>query len=285
MNINTFKDFETYQLNNVEYKILKIPNVVSYNYNPAYEIIIHCNETNFTETKYYFCIDLFIDSAFSHWVFESGIYLPIYKTLLNKYPTLKLTLKHPRKYKKIFCDFFDIPDSCIEYKFDDTTNTICLFPNPISSLNYPEIPDEYKLQLNYFMSLFSYCHENNKTTDILLLPRQKQENYSCNDRLCEITEIEEWVNKQNNSLILNTDSIEKLTDQINVVSSAKTLILTDGSPFLVNGIFCKKTKIFLLYNITHHQSITYLKLRYIHDYIYENNEVIRIFDNNVSSIQ
>ena len=112
------------------YKIVK--NVISYTYEDKW-IINATNTKDNTNETYYLIIDTKFNDAFAHWVYESGLYLLLYNKLKKIYPNIKLHLGYNRKYKKIFCEYFNIFDSDIVYDF--LPNNTCIFPIPITGLN------------------------------------------------------------------------------------------------------------------------------------------------------
>ena len=66
---------------------------------------------------------------------------------------------------------------------------------------------------------------------------------------------------------LYTDTIVDLKDQIAAVQSAPNVIVTDGSPFIVNNLFCNNQKLFVLDTITIQQLSTYIKFNYIREMV------------------
>ena len=92
----------------------------------------------------------------------------------------------------------------------------------------------------------------------------------------EITIVENNICKLN-GVILHTDTIDNLEEQINTVNSSINVILTGGSPYFVNGIFCNHSTIIVLDDfVIIYQINSYIKLRYIHYKILEKNKVFFI---------
>lgn len=102
------------------------------------------------------------------------------------------------------------------------------------------------------------------------MPRQTKENFKPNDRSYDITDI---LQKCNDIKILNTDNINKLEEQLTIINNSKNIILTGGSPYIVNGFFCINKNIIVLDNIVVHQSKKFSKMKYIHNFILKNNIV------------
>lgn len=251
-----------HMINNI-YKIFIVENVIHYslvNFNTHHIEICKIKQE---PLEYYFVIDLVFHDAFAHWVYESAIYLPIFNKLKEIYPMIKIVLKEKKQFKSLFLKFFDIMETDVVY--DMQPNNICLFPSPISLLNDNHtMTDIYKQIILQFIMKFSQSRTEPQLYDYIVLPRQIKENYKNNDRTYNMKAIYEAIDiittKYNN---LHTDIIVDLKDQITLIQLAPHVILTDGSPFLVNNMFCNNQKLFILGTITIHQAYTYHKLNYI----------------------
>lgn len=260
---------------NDTYLFYKINNIIQYNYinfnTWEVNILNIVNTVNENEIQYYFIIDTFFNDAFAHWVFESAIFIPAYIKLKDIYPNLKIYLKTQRKYKNLFIKYFNIDETNIVYDIEQ--NNISFFPLPITSLNNNTISDVYIEYFNIFNKYIKSFIEYNNTiiNKILILPRGNKENYKGNDRVYNIDNIiDNLINKYE---ILNTDEIDDLNIQIKTINKYKNIILTDGSPFLVNGLFTKDRNIIVLGNIIVHQKEKYIKKKYIFDFICSNNKI------------
>ena len=73
--------------------------------------------------------------------------------------------------------------------------------------------------------------------------------------------------------ILYTDTIEELKTQIDILNSSKNIFLSDGSAFLVNGLFCINSNINVLGDVVVEQSKNFFKMEYICQLIERNNIV------------
>jgi hypothetical protein len=256
-------------------KIFLVNNVIKYsidNFNTW--VIEHSfSELESNSIQYYFIIDTTISEAFSHWVFESAIYLPLFKELKEIYPNLKLVLKEKRDFKTLFCNYFNITNDDIVYEI--LSNNISLFPAPISCWNERSISSEYITLILKFRDFFLLKNEIDIKNENIILPRQKKENFKGNDRSYDFSKL---INKmQNNSFILNTDAVEDLKYQIQAVQTSKNIFITEGSPFFVNGFFCTNKNIFIIdAYATLDQEHSYPKLKFVYDLIRNNNKVIVI---------
>ena len=236
------------------YTYFTVNNVVSYSNGSAFDswtIITKPQLAQSKESAMYLILDTHFDEAFSHWVYESAVYLELFCLLKEKYPTLRLHVKTRRAYKQLFYSLFSI-------KEEDTVDSLepintCFFPSPISMLNCLDLSPKYTEQLRVFFTRFQPYKSNktNKVTDVLFLPRQMKENYNNNLKSYDMSKI---YNASTYSYdVLHTDSITDLKEQILKVSSAKTLVLIDGSSFLVNGMFSHGARIMIIDRITYWQ--------------------------------
>lgn len=247
------------------YKIFHVKNVISYEYCiPNFNSwAIHTTPSE-DSGQIYLIIDTFFDEAFSHWVYESAIYLPLFILLRERYPTIKICLKTKRSYKLLFCKIYNIPEESIVYSLD-STNT-CIFPSPISAMNDKHICSEYIEQLTRFYTHFSQISRIvPKTNDIVLMPRQRKENYDGNRREYPMENLIDYISSKEDSIILHTDTITDLQEQIQTVASAKSLIVTDGSACLVNGMFASSAKIHVFGKVTLWQASEYPKLHKVRE--------------------
>jgi len=252
-------------INNL-YKIYEAQNVIEYSYENfnSWKLKVDGKHSN---KHYYFVIDTISSEAFGHWVFESAIYLPAFKELQKLFPGLKLVLKEEKTFKILFCKFFNINTDEITYNIEK--DNICFFPSPISSHNDKTITQELKNQIYKFREFFN--SESEIYYENIVMPRQTKENYKCNDRQYNF----EPLIKQLQPYILNTDEITDLKDQISIIQSGKNIYLSEGSPFLVNGLFCKNKNIFIVYPTPTciQQEHRYIKIKFIFDLHREFNKV------------
>ena len=247
------------------YKIFIIENVIHYSLIDFNTHQIEVCEKKEDPPQYYFVIDLTFHDAFAHWVYESAIYLPVFSKLKKIYPTLKIVWKEKKQFKLLFLKFFDIMETDIICDADMQSNNVCLFPSPISALNdNNNNTDVYKEIIVQFINIFSQSRIESRLYDYIILPRQTRENYKNNDRVYDMTTIYGTINSTTKKYnILHTDTIVALNDQITAIQSASSVILTDGSPFLVNILFCNHQKLFVIDTVTQYQSTFLFKQKYI----------------------
>lgn len=280
MNLKIYDNNTTSNDNSIEkqhyqnkYTIFSVKNVVKYdieNFN-TWTIDTSTIECD-SNIQYYLIIDTFFHDALGHWVFESAIYLKLFLELKKDYPNLKVHLKEKKNYKEFFIQYFGIDRNDISYKLE--SSNISIFPLPISCLNIKENNHLFQEYVDDLFKHFSFTLE--KEYDILLSPRGRLENYKNNDRIVNTTDIENNLRNMSNTTIMYTDELKDLKTQVELVKKSKTAIITDGSPFMVNSMFAKNSKIILLGNMFKDQMKIYEKKYYIFQKICENNDVIII---------
>jgi hypothetical protein len=177
-------------------------------------------------------IDSPYHDAFGHWVFESAVFLPGIRS-----DGKNVMLSERRQYKTLFCKHIGFSDDNIEYGTVPRTSTLTLMDNPV--------PPEYPLLLQSFFTHFTSSVVPD--VDFVLLPRQRKENYAVNDRPCKLTPYIDVFRASGRSYrVVNTDEITCLQTQIDLVNSGRTVIVTDGSPANVNGMFCSGKTIYVV---------------------------------------
>lgn len=250
----------------ISYKVLKNVESRTCNVNTSemyFHYYTHLKEEN-EEKNILLLFETVYDSAFGHWIYESAIYLPYYKELKKIYPELKLLVKmNPKRtYKKLLFDVFGITDENIYWlKNNDTNSTvisyenipinnICIsinniFLNTVPIINYDIFK---KLIVNFKESVLYNLELNNyieKTTEYLFFPRSKNgENYKPNDRVIDYSSVYK-VLKDKQVMVYDTKNTENFKQQIELLISSKNIFLDWGSAFMVNGLFCRNSDIYI----------------------------------------
>lgn len=202
-------------------------------------------------------ICLYVDGAhddpFGHWVFECGIFLPLYCVIKRHIPNLRLLSYNPKKYKTIFYKAYDIDESDIVSKLDEKNVVFFTQWNSLGD-HIPERRDRFLQHVRLFYdTLISKMPPLSKPTSLLYLPRGIKENYKSNDRTISAQGqlIEHITNAIPNSRIYDTDDTENILDQLTVVRSTKYILLDYGSSLLVNGFFGENTTFFVIGDFGH----------------------------------
>ena len=207
--------------------------------------------------------------AFGHWFFESLIFIPYYQQIKEKYPHIKIHLLEKKNYKLLLLDYFNISENEITYELKD--NNLCIIPSPINSVHLLEYLDVFEKNINYLyksLNLLNY----NKSIDILIMPRQKKENFIGNDRNYD-KQFENLINKIPNAHILHTDNITKFSEQIEYVRKSKKIYLSDGSAFLVNTFLANNSDIHIIDNVTKQQVNRFKRYKILFDFFKTKNNI------------
>lgn len=196
------------------------------------------------DEQIYIVLDTKFHDAFGHWFFESVIWLPKIKWVLDTHPNAKLYLREVKNFKVQILEYFGIMPSKICTQFSAHKN-ICIFPNPCTALNDIDDFAKFKGMIEDFSKEFH--HETvTKNISYLLMPRQKKENFSYNDRQVGTDELEDYIEKIQCSQIFNTDHSPSFETQIKTLQGSQHILVTDGSAFTVNGFLAKNSVIFVL---------------------------------------
>lgn len=255
------------------YKYYMVENVINYQYYNFNSYIINNNTFNNISKDYYLILDTTFSNALFHWIAECVIFFPLFNKLKNKYPTLKIVCQIKQGYHDIIGKYFGINKDDIIYQINNQNN-ICFFPKPITALNNNSICDEYKLYAENMISLFNNFYYE-KNIDILILPRQYKQNSTQGSGL-RISNCSNIINNIPNIKVLNTDQITDINEQIELIKKSKIIIVSDGSPYLFNGLFAINSKIIVLGNEVYNQCNNFKKMNYYNNLIKTNNEVIFI---------
>jgi hypothetical protein len=254
-------------------KIYTVKNVTSYEYQQSKHSIQYNNTTQSSDNKY-FLFESTSNEAFSHWIIESAILISIYKKLKLIYPTLKLHLLTTKQYKTLFLNHFNISKDDITYSLEQSNE--CFLAEPFTNFHNKE---NCNLHYQYIVQFFNTIRPETlpeKDIDILLLPRQTKENYAPNDRTHNTKAIEDIISKTINCHVLHTDIVTDIKDQINLVLRAKNIIVTDGSPYSINGLISLNSNIICIGNVMRSQIVAFSEVRMLDTIIRSHNTVHNI---------
>ena len=220
---------------------------------------IEINEHNDTTNQNIFFICEINSTTISHWVYESAVYLELFKLLKEKYHTIKLIIIGKRIFKNLFLNLFGISDNDIIYQDicsienmyvipNDYTSNTCIFPSPISSQHCKSVNTAYTKHLIRFCNYFKNINiKNSDTVETLIMPRQKKENFVHNDRNIDFSHILQFYQTNNlNHTILHTDDITDINYQITLLRSARNIIVCDGAAFSLNLLFCSNKNFYVI---------------------------------------
>lgn len=291
----SFNDNPSYILD--DYNIYEVKNVKTIHYHHKlfdksmypFGYDIELNETEKIIDNYYFFMDTLFNDAFAHWIFESGIYIPLFKKLKEKYPSIKIYFKEIKSYKVALLNAFNIYEYVTEI---EPHNLICFPTYQSFHIFLPEYTQSIDIMIDskyisYLSKLYKLLVKSNKKDiDILYLPRGNKENFKGNDRIINIQELLiEYINSIPNCKILYTDKIINFNEQLEIISRAKVILLDYGSSLNVNGFFANDSNIIVIGYDIHHE------MQQILNYIYKDtikrNKIIFIHkkSSNNGSIQ
>ncbi len=209
---------------------------------PGYEIGV--GKLDNQSPQIYIIIDTQFHDAFSHWFFESAIWLPKIKFILDAHPNAKIHLKGVKGYKTQILEFFGITADQIATEFSQQNN-LCIFVNPCTAFNDQTEYKKFQSMLADFWEQF-HIELPVKKIDYLLMPRQKKGNYISNNREVNTDDLELYLRNISSSSIFNAEHSPTFADQINAVQSSKHILVPDGSAFLVNAFLAKNSVIAVL---------------------------------------
>ena len=251
--------------------IYSVKNVINYKYHKEqYDILYNNNIVN--SEHQYFLIDGCENGSFGHWVIESAVFLPLFKKLKSVYPIIKLHLLCSKQFKTLFLNHCNISQNDISYTLEP--NNECFLPEPCTILNANK--REYSLHFRYIVDFFNSIRPEIlpvKDIDILFLPRQTKENYVGNPRTHNTKELEDVILLMNNCYVLHTDKLTELKEQINLILRAKNIIVTDGSPYIINSLISLNANIICIGDAVQHQITVLTEMRMIQSIIESSNKV------------
>jgi hypothetical protein len=251
-------------------KIYSVKNVINYKYHKSRYDILYKNNIVTPEHKY-FLIESTGNEAFAHWVIESSILLSVFKKLKSLYPMIKLYLLCSKQFKTLFLNHCNISQNDISYTLEP--NNECFLAEPFTIFdNKPE----YSLHFRYVVDFFNSIRPDIlpvKDIDILFLPRQTKENYISNNRTHNTKELEDVILLMNNCYVLHTDKLTDLKDQINFILRAKNIIVTDGSPYLINSLISLNANIICIGDAVLSQILGFTEMKMIQSIIESSNKV------------
>jgi hypothetical protein len=122
------------------------------------------------------------------------------------------------------------------------------------------------------------------------MPRQVKENYVGNNRVYNTIQHEELIlHLDKSNKVLHTDTINELEEQIKIIQNSEIVIITDGSPILVNILFSSNSKVIVLNdtitdNSSKRYTLKFLPMNYIFKRIIEKNNLELIYTRDLSVV-
>ena len=175
--------------------------------------------------------------------------------LKESIPELKLHIPEKKDFKVLILKYLGVKEEDICYEMDSSNK--CYLINKIIDHNHYNTDKEYHNDsLEEYSYIFLQKEPIEKTIPILILPRQKKENYIGNARVYYTEEIENYVLElDSRNKVLHTDTITDLKEQIEIIQKAHIIIVTDGSPALVNSLFAFNSHVIILGCIVQYEQV------------------------------
>jgi hypothetical protein len=247
------------------------------------------------DTKYFYLYETCFDLTFSHWIFESAIYLIFFKECKKKYPELMLLVKKnpKRNYKQLIFDILNIKNEDI-YWFENEDyndcksnyknipkNNVCIHTNPyyLNMKVFNIIQQQYftTLVLNFKSKVLSNIkYANIKDNDFLLFKKSNKEVYT-KANTSDNNIFNEVFSLIGGGEYIEHDPIETkhFYEQINLLLKSNNIFLPYGGALYVNGIFCKNSNIYIYGTVIEGQ-MQYDALKIILNIINESNNILYI---------
>lgn len=257
------------------------------------EYILYENIVNKKELSIFFLFEVPFHEAFSHWVFESAVFLPFIKHFIHYENFFILVNKNNcRKYKKTFFKLFNIEDKNICYIDNTDTYTtnvsyknipknnisiVCrnfIMVSPLHTLN-SYFADKFLFLLSNFYNVITKEIHYEKNIEHLVLPRSKTENYLPNDRQICYNNIFNLL-KDKEYMWYDTKETNNFIDQVQIIQKSKNIYSYLGSSYLVNGFFSRGSNIYLVTTETEYNYHNNLLIKIIVDIIEKHNKIVLI---------
>lgn len=222
----------------------------------------------------YFILETQSHEAFSHWVYEDAIWIPLYLDLKKIYSNCRLVIEKMKDFKKIFLDKYNISPRDIKLRSEINSTNYCFFHTYIS-LNDITLPETFFKKFSSYLNFID--GEEEKSIPILYLPRGVKENFQGpNNRVYNVQNKLKELVIDLGGVIYETDMPHTLDEQISIVRRSKLIILDYGSNLWVNGCFAKDSMIITL-NIGWQQHDIFPSIKCLWDYINSKNFLTQIF--------
>ena len=200
-----------------------------------------------------------------HWLWECANYLLYFKSLKLIYPKLKILFAYRKKYKEIFYKHFDISDNDISYNgtikdfpnyrfgimkyhcfgelvIPNDSNFIIIIPRftyPFYLMHYAD--EEYRVLFRNFKNGLKIPNNIQKKVDFIYLIRSRginSENYKTGTNVRNFYNLDDVINLMNKKgiEIVDVSNLSTLQEQINIIQSARNIIVEHGSSWFINGL-------------------------------------------------
>ena len=251
-------------------KIFIVQNVESVTTTPPLYDRLYIRQTVEGDDTFIFVIDMGRIPAFGHWVYESVIYIPVYKRLKETNPTMKLMIGSYKPYKELYIHYFGLDMQDVVYSIP--LGSTCMIPSPTYSLTRKDISREHQSLIeNIIPSIYVNIKDG-----FTFFPREDTNNYEGNNHMkISFRSIVDFMDRTGIPYsVYNTSATSSLLEQIEKVQHSKVILIPDGSAFLVNGVFARDSIIYVVGRLCSKQhAILYPQIGYIVSLIESKNTV------------
>jgi hypothetical protein len=235
----------------MDYKIIELYNVKKYELSGQSWTITYNSFNKIEEpcSKYFILEKNESHNAFAHFFYECGPHVKVYLELKKGIPDLKLHLLEKKDFKLLVLRYLGVKEEDIYYEMDPS-NRCYLINKNIDNDHYSIDTEYHNIVFEQYQYNFLPKESIEKTIPILILPRQRKENYIGNNRVYYTEEIEKIIlDLDPRNKVLHTDTITDLKEQIEIIQKSYIVIVTDHSPALVNPLLFLMTFIFQSYRL------------------------------------
>ena len=262
-------------------KIFTVKNVATVQTKPPLHNRIYITKTSDSLESHIFIIDTGFLPAFGHWVQESVIYIPTYKRLKEKYPSLKLMVGQFKPYKELYTRYYGIDTTDILYEIPP--GSTWSIPSPICCLSRKDICYEHRALLDGLVPQLPPCIKDGFT----FFPRQETYNYEGNNhKVIAFDSIIHFMERTGIPYsIYNTTGVSELSDQIEKIQHSRVIIIPDGSAFLVNVMYATNSIIYVVGRLcSKEQAMIYPQIAHILQMI-ESKNIVYFFETDADCIE
>ncbi len=241
------------------------------------------NELNLHNRQLYIVLDTYSGINFGHFVWESLIFLKNLKRIHKKYPNVIFVFKNLTSFKTKILTYYGFKFST---EITSKLNFLGFFPY-ITAL----ISNKYAYQYSELLDgFYNELHRDNsfyeKYLDIVYFHRHQKKdntNFENMNRLSDVSEIENYVVSQKNSILCKSEDSDDWASEIDLVKRCRWLIVPDGSAYAVLGFHAFNSIIIVLGSEMSLSGMRrFEKVKYLNKKIKEKNEVYFVKGNNLN---
>jgi hypothetical protein len=256
-------------------------------------------EVSASSRPVFFIVDVELEygSSYGHWVMEFAVFFREWQDIFSKYPNARIVVGQKRIFKLLMFALYGIPEDRVLLLADLPARNYCIFL-PFVSLN------DYGIDRLSFVDLWDNHVKYTKcasglqdgiiyNTDfhptpldnilpavsplpLLVMPRGTKENFKYNERFYAGFEHLISFAESNGGRVLFSDNITDLRIEFRSLSSARIIVVCEGSAYFANGAYATNAIIVVVGRAIFESTIDIPAIQILHDYITisRNNTVI-----------